>query len=336
MLAAMPQAADRWRIRFVASAGGAVLCTAVLVGLFSGILNPEQTVFAEGSVVDWNAAVSEMLPAYSDGQTAILTLPIPLIALIFALCMAWRHRRSPAGQAWLAFILMLIPTLAFGLRHVRFMIYPEILAALAIAKMMTHSRPWIGKVAPTAGYILEPLIALAIVFALPMLAAHATEDIGHSAGLETQQHAGTSKAGSNCRVQPIAAALNDVTFMNGSDQILMTTMNIAPEVLYWSQNRVVAGPYHRNVDGIRDEFNFFTGKDDNEAQAILARRGISLILICPSELQLSFPDTKDGRMLATRLVQGPVPGWLKERHWPAGTDSDLRLFQVTPKAQAQP
>jgi len=138
---------------------------------------------------------------------------------------------------------------------------------------------------------------------------------------------GARPAGPDCAIPAVAAALDDPAFMGGRDRIIMSHPNDAPMLLYWTGNRTVAGPYHRNVQGLADVARFMTSRDGRGAREIAARRGISHVLICPGRA-LAWPPLGAGDTLFERLAAGRPPGWLAAQPWPRGVTTGLRLFRV--------
>jgi asparagine N-glycosylation enzyme membrane subunit Stt3 len=328
LLAAMPQSPERWPSRLVAGFGGACVAAALLARLFAGILSPERTVFIKDATPDWTATIGEMLPAYHDLRDLVAVCAIPAIGLLYALSMSWRHRGGRLGGNWLAYAVFLLPILAFGLLHIRFMGYPEIAAAPAFAIFIGSLRPSLRRFAPNVHGAVELLVAVALLLLLPAAGSLMRGGVSSEPSAAT----GAAVAG-DCRLRLVASVLQDTGFMAGGRQVLMTNLNLAPEVIYWTDHDVVAGPYHRNVDGIRDEFAFFMSRDDQTAIALLRRRGITHILICPVELRQQLPartGTGAGapRNLAERLIDGPAPDWLTLQPWPAGIVSQIRLYRM--------
>jgi hypothetical protein len=137
-----------------------------------------------------------------------------------------------------------------------------------------------------------------------------------------------SRKSVDCAVRPVAAALNDPRFMGGADLVIMAHPNETPELLYWSGHRTVAGLFHTEAEGLHDLVRFFTSRDDATAQAIVARRGIAVVMFCPADGTVSVTEDLDGRELYSRLLKGEAPPWLVALPWPEGISSDLRLFRV--------
>jgi len=318
VLALLPQRAEAWRARLGVAAAGAALCAICLAALFPAIFAPEQAVF--GAELDdqvWND-VDEMVPVFRRFGTGIMLTGSIAIGLAAAVALAWRERRTAAGQSWATFAVMLALLGALGLRHLRFVIYPEALAALPVAVLLNRIGPFVDRVAPASLRLFGRTLACVAVLAGSLLLGGA---VAPAAGDSAPARVG-------CGVRAAAPALNDRRFMGGADLVIMSHPNDAPELLYWTAHRVVAGPYHTNVEGLRDVLDFFTSRDDAKAQAIAARRGIAFVMFCGGDPSVVDALGADREGLYRRLRSGDVPRWLAAQPWPVGIITNLRLFRV--------
>jgi len=322
VLAMAPQDPRAWRKRLAVAIAGATLCALCVVILFPEVLTPEHAVFGgDDELRIWDEA-DEMQPAFRHPAKGILFIGGPTLGLAVTLVLAWRERRTSAGLTWAVLAIMLALLGALALRHLRFSIYPEALAALPIAVLLIRVEPLINRLSRAPARHLGRVLASLAVFAGPLILA------GMLPAATPEQQADDAQ----CSVRPVAAALNDPRFMGGSDLIIMTQPTEAAEVLYWTGHRVVDAPYHTNVAGIyaitHDIVEFMTSRDDVGPREIVARRGIAFVMFCGGNR--AGPDKADpeGRALFTRLLTGKVPPWLVAQPWPAGTTSDLHLFRV--------
>ena len=317
-LALAPQLAGAWQARLVVAVAGAVLSAICLAVLFPAVFAPEQAVFGAAlGVASWNE-VDEMVPAFRRLNIGIIITGGPAIGLAVAMARAWWERRTPAGPAWAAFALMLALLTALGLRHLRFLIYPEVMAALPIAVLLNQMGPFIDRMAPASLRLFGQTLAGVAVLAGPMLLGGA---VAAATGDTPPERLG-------CGVRTVAPVLNDPRFMGSTNLVIMSHPNEAPDLLYWTEHRVVAGPYHTNVEGLRDLLDFFTSRDDSKALAIAALRGIGFVMFCTGDLPITDPAGGGRQDLYMRLLHGEVPRWLAAQPWPAGITSELHLFRV--------
>ncbi len=107
---------------------------------------------------------------------------------------------------------------------------------------------------------------------------------------------------------------------------IMAPIDLGAHLLMETPHSVVAAPYHRNGEGVRDTFDFFNLPID-QARTILDRRGIGLIVTCPTMPEMDgFVDAAPNsfvRLAATNTL----PDWIKE----VSTAGPLRIYQVLPR-----
>jgi hypothetical protein len=87
----------------------------------------------------------------------------------------------------------------------------------------------------------------------------------------------------------------------------------------------VAGPYHRNNQAILDLMQVWRGSADN-ARALVARRGIDYVLICPGLSESTMYSSQAKKGFYMQLAGGKVPVWLQPIQLPK--DSPYRMWRV--------
>jgi hypothetical protein len=93
--------------------------------------------------------------------------------------------------------------------------------------------------------------------------------------------------------------------------------------LAYTNNSVLAGPYHRDAAGILDSYEIFAGKDP---RAVLNKRGIDYLMVCPAAPDWNFYRAKGG--LLFQLAAGRTPPWLTEVVGATGFDLPTGGAQV--------
>jgi len=106
----------------------------------------------------------------------------------------------------------------------------------------------------------------------------------------------------------------------------MAPIDLGAHLLAFTPHAVVAAPYHRNEQGVRDAFDFFNGSIDN-ARAILERRGVGLVVVCPQLPEMrGLPEAADDSFVKLYAADA-LPNWLVEAGQP---DATLKVFAVEP------
>jgi hypothetical protein len=136
-------------------------------------------------------------------------------------------------------------------------------------------------------------------------------------------------AGPKCAISEIAPLLNDPNGLGARPLIIAALLDRGPEILYRTHHSVVSSPYHRNGAGIWDTYRIFATTDETESRTIVARRGIDLLLLCPSAAERKFFDgRKAGPNLYSHLIDGKTPNWLAPVAIDPNAASGFRLFRV--------
>ena len=107
----------------------------------------------------------------------------------------------------------------------------------------------------------------------------------------------------------------------GAPIVLTSDPNVTPELAWRTPLRFVAAPYHRGQSALADTAAFFDAGDAAEAEAVVRRRGISYVLLCPGSWQ------SDGAF-ARQLSEGRAPAWLERVAMPGEAGRQAMLWRV--------
>lgn len=285
--------------------GAAALWLLAVPGARDG---PAGLVTARLQELFWDQIV-ELKPADRPSKW-VAFLMLPLAAALLAGLRAWRRR-----ELWVAALaVMALAYGVLGVWHVRMGAAAAVAAALAL---------------PVGAALLrgmdaahdERLSRRDLVLALGVALLPHLQFVGYAA-LTRLENAPPASDPSACRLQPVAAALNRLP-----PATILTALSSGPELLYRTHHRTIAGPYHHNLDGMLDNFDAWLDAGDGAAEAVVRRRGVAYVLACER-----FPPVLLGtggrRTLAQRAASGDVPSWLQPVDWPAGVDTDWRLYRV--------
>jgi hypothetical protein len=106
---------------------------------------------------------------------------------------------------------------------------------------------------------------------------------------------------------------------------VLTFVDLGPRLITVTHHDAVAGPYHRNQQAILDVMRAFRGSADN-AHAIVERRGIDYVLICPGLSESTIYRAETPKGFYSQLAGGKVPAWLQPIALPK--DSPYRMWRV--------
>ncbi len=307
--------------RIAAALVGGAAATGIWIWIFPKVL--------AGPLADVDPAFAHYL-ADNLGElqsgASLERFPATLGATVLAVpWLAWRLRRERTGTRFWAWAFVAICVAAYGALTagwIRWMIYAALFPCLALGDMIARAteaiagrawaRPWRegASAAVVALLLLGPPSAA-------YLSAYQRADGELNAGR------GGSEA---CAGRHLAAALNRPPWSERSRAILMG-MNYVGEILYRTPHRTVGMAYHRAEATLRDTLDAFAATDDAVARAIIARRGIELIAVCPGhEVEGLSPESRWPGSLYDRLTKNP-PSWVKRADTPPEAKAFL-LFEV--------
>ena len=118
----------------------------------------------------------------------------------------------------------------------------------------------------------------------------------------------------------------DFRFLAGlSPTGVLVVSNLGAPVLAHTPHRVLAGPYHRNVEGNLAALDAFTGPA-RTARDIVLRHGMTIVAVCPGNDETRVLAARAPEGLLAGLTRGDVPDWLEAV--PGAGSGPLRLFRV--------
>jgi asparagine N-glycosylation enzyme membrane subunit Stt3 len=252
-------------------------------------------------------------------QQAVLYLGFPILSALLGLYyLSFLSQRLKPEQ-----VLVLVTFggyLIFALLHFRFAVYAACFAVLALAvfyrPLHTRLSAWTKgqllpshwttqsqEIAPACAHIILICLCFSWIFLSFLVYAEAK-----SVSVTTIQSVST------CRLSDIKDQLNQLppgTILSQSD--------FSPALLYNTHHSAVAGPYHRNWQGMFDFLDFARGEMLTTAK-ILGRRKIDYILSC------KLPVAESPYQFKLLSATTPLPAWLNEL--PLKNAGDWRLFSV--------
>lgn len=309
-----------WR-RFAAGAAIATATFALLLVFF-----PRFYLGSLGNIDAATAAVfiddvSEMEPLWPhDFESAMLLLRFignTLLAVPVGLYFLWRARGGSAAFMPLLYLLLAyVMALAAALLHLRLSTTVSVFGAILGCGLFA---------------ILCDLVAgrgrLALLFV--RLASYFVVAIGLQFIGMAFKEAGAGAAGKTCDAIAIAHWLRDarpaISDADTAPIIMTDSINPAPAIAYFSDYRLVGGPYHRGNHDVADMVATFATSDLEGARAILARREVDLVLVCLENTGRAIEESPSDA-LYHRLVDGKPPAWLRPVAITGKAAESFRLF----------
>jgi hypothetical protein len=265
----------------------------------------------------WRQHVAESQSLMSmypgDYWRPLLLALAPILGCLFSI---YRVTRGTARERaiWLAFAVWLMVALGLSVIELRVLGFAFLVGTVPLVGLALwpekHFRGWPRKLAkPVAFGLLGPLLLLV----LPPLMLDSSA-IAPRPGEE----------GKRCDYAVATPTLDDPKALGGRPRLIAAPIHDGAELLFRTPHLVLGAPYHRNVRGNLDVYDFFATPDPEQARRIAQRRGIELVFFCPSKVAMWLPPGSPHFIDA--LKAGTVPSWLRPLPLPA--ESHAQLLQV--------
>lgn len=233
-----------------------------------------------------------------------------------AVWVLWRGHLGP--QKRVAVVLLLAAIAFYGAMSlfvsIRWAAYTQIIGFLAVCALMHLVLERIGntflKLTCSFGLILLPIAGSVASASDPPAAS----DTGISA--------------QSCYWPAAGSALKGITDRDGHGRpTVLATMFRGPQVAWFANAKVIAGPYAQ-PEPLIDTYNAFSASGFGVMQDLVQKRGIDAILVCQhqaEEFSQSGPDT-----VHARLQRGDgIPAWLERVNTAGGDQHGLAVYRVT-------
>ncbi|HSR55130.1 MAG TPA: hypothetical protein VLN73_02740, partial [Alphaproteobacteria bacterium] len=220
----------------------------------------------------WFEKVSEAQPFHlyflRKPGAAVAFAALPVAALV-SLILCWTRTTDRRTALWPGLLVLVLSGFALLLWQIRGVTYAALTAGLGLI-------PFAAAVNGMADRARSILARVGLRVTVPMLAVIAVMAPYALITPEAQQQKdATARAG--CEVEAAREALNDPVGLGARPLTIAAPVDAGPAVLLLSPHRVLAAPYHRNVQGLVDNRRIFAGTED-EALRTIARRKVGAIL----------------------------------------------------------
>jgi hypothetical protein len=302
-------------LRLAALAGLAALLAGLLAAFFPACLADPYASLDPRLQDLWLDAVIEAQPLAKvlalDPAMAAGHYGPPVLALL-CLAASFRNERRFSEAAVIGAFLG--AALLVSVWQIRGSLFSVPLAAVPLAALVARRRqPRSGTAPDTAKLLAAWLGSFSVVWSLAAGGLVRTQQSGIAA---TPSATLPGSCGAEGDFRDLAAL--------PSTGVLVVS-NLGAPVLAYTPHRVLAGPYHRNVEGNLAALDAFTGAAET-AQDVVWRHGMTVVALCAGNDETRFLAGHAPHGFLAGLTRGDVPGWLERL---PGSESDsLRLFRV--------
>ncbi|MBO6900929.1 MAG: GtrA family protein [Rhizobiaceae bacterium] len=304
------------RRAFALASLGAVTLVVALVAFPACLADPYASLdpLLKRYWLDWVSEAQGVLSLFAGkpGEAAGY-FATPVLALAF---LAWCAVSDPASRRnALVLGAMIACAAAVSLWQVRGAIFSVALAAIPLAALIARARA-LSVVRGGSVFTLLLVFAWLVSFNVVWnMGAARLADL-----LSKAPPAANAAAGGDCN------AATDYTLLSGlSPATVLVISNLGAAVLANTDHRVLAGPYHRNVEGNLAALRALASPPE-AARSMAAEFEIDLVAHCPGNdetrtLSEAFPSG-----LLAALSNGQPPDWLQPIE--SGQASNLEIFRV--------
>lgn len=266
----------------------------------------------------WLNSISEAQPLWqvmvNEPKTIFSHYVTPVIALAV---LGWRLRNSGFKREELIVAAFLVTALLVSIWQIRGSRFSIPLACLPLAvwiagfRQRSEANPGVETTLKLLGAWLASLnivwIALVTGLSLPFASAESAEDSEVLSAKQCERHEDYTAL----------AAMPATT--------VLAVSNLGAPILANTNHRVLAGPYHRNVDGNLLTLKAFMGTPD-EAATIARDNQAGLLVFCRGNAETSALAKWAPQGFIAALVGGDVPNWLEILPETAG--KPLEIYRV--------
>lgn len=266
----------------------------------------------------WLDSVEEARPLFSIGvdnpSIGLSYGAPPLIALGWTV---WSLARGRPKRPLLVVGGAIVVSYAIALVQVRGAVLAMLFAAIPLAAFVASARARAlsaPNVANQGAMIGAWLFSFAMVWAL----------IG--AGLDPRMRALLASSAEEPPVETPACTLADSmrALREQPKTTVLAISNLGSAILLNTPHRALAGPYHRNVAGLKSTIAALIAPDE-KAEGLVRASGAALVASCAENPETRYLAHRHPDGLAARLAAGRQPGWLT----PIGPQTGpLRLYKL--------
>jgi len=245
----------------------------------------------------------------------------PGLAALAAPALLARQGRSRRPE-WLLLAALLYMALGLGLLHIRLLSYANWFAIPLVAAAVAEvSVLWRRLLVPTvlAAVLASPLPATATIVGLARLAA--PETTAPAAAAASPPGSGSAADGARCADHAAYDRLRRL-----APGLVLADPDLGPFILAETPHAVLAGPYHRLVPGLTEDFRLFSEPLDKARRDLLARR-VAYVAGCPAEANKADHAMIGPAGLLGALDRGAPPAWLQPLSRP---NERLQVYAVRP------
>lgn len=282
--------------------------------------------------------VKELRPTLPTDLTAtgdtVAYLGAVVVALPYLFYRSAKEESADRRTVWHFLLVAVLLLVVMAMWQRRLMGYASVALALVVTSLLCEAIRWTNTFrSPTKARVtrLGSMASLLVGFLLVGSGIGALGEAGSEAAA-----AGETPPPDDCNVQALSELLSDPEGLGTSPRTIAASPNVGPELLYRTPHRILAGPYHRNAEGMTAIVDFFTSPNPDTVRALVQDRQIGLVLLCPASDGEYFVSAGTGpgegalseKVLYSQLTGSRVPDWLEPVEFEEPRVSSFLLYRV--------
>ncbi len=232
----------------------------------------------------WYHAVGEIQPLVQDGVWNLGVLADVALAAVAVPVLVRAARRGP-DPLWITMAAGVVVFLPLALLQRRSALFAELFLVVPVA-------------GAACGWLREPRgrrrVALAVTALLLVVPPVLT-------GVPGRRTAESGPRAIDRRARVEMARWMTRTLDVRRSPLVLCSIDLGPVLRFESPFSILAAPYHRNVDAIRDGTTFF--RNESHAREVATRRAVRWVLVERAQAESEFEFER-------RLARGESPAWL--------------------------
>ena len=254
----------------------------------------------------WLDRVSEAQPVWSQIRLQPSTVGgFYIVGFIAMVVSAWRVKMGDRVDQHLVLLVLLTTAWAISLIQVRGSTFPQMLSILPLSVLVAELHA-ISRRDPDSGAAGLPF-AIMTMASIPAVWFVAGYLIADAAGSEhANKAAAVSDKHATCVKESNLIQLNVLP-----KGMIAAPSNMGAPILRFSGHSVLAGPYHRNQQGMLVVLHAGLAAPE-KAEAILGNAGADYMVFCPGDGELKELANRAPEGLAAALLNDRPPAFLKE------------------------
>ena len=236
-------------------------------------------------------------------------LGMSLLALPTALLFLGRGQKAERWK-WGAVSLMLAAALGLTFFYqYRFLGMTAALGLLPLTALLSKGWRRIGATLEGRPKVLAEIGLLLLVAPLPALFIPALFDSrSFNIGIVLFP---VDAGRAHCDMARLEYTLRDPRDLGSRSLLIASSLDMGPEILFRTDHKVLAAPFHTNVQGNLDAERFFSTNFPSESRNIAERRGIDLIVGCRFVAPRFLNKKGEAPSLLKTLFDNAPPTWLE-------------------------